>query len=168
MLIKVLQGVYAWKLRDELSLALNQFRPIQGIHFIYYERSCFSLMNWETYTKEDFLDEVYMSVKMYDYTCFSTKNIRKPCHPSRVAPGVGKTFALKRLAYSIMGEKDENRIELVQFHQSLLPMKILYLDPIWLERVGFELGKVLFFITFVRRLTRNINENEYFFHYRWD
>jgi len=34
------------------------------------------------------------------------------------APGVGKTFAAKRLAYSIMGEKDESRIEFVQFHQS--------------------------------------------------
>ena len=34
------------------------------------------------------------------------------------APGVGKTFAAKRLAYSIMGEKDESRIEFVQFHQN--------------------------------------------------
>ena len=34
------------------------------------------------------------------------------------APGVGKTFAAKRLAYSIMGEKDEGRIEFVQFHQN--------------------------------------------------
>ena len=34
------------------------------------------------------------------------------------APGVGKTFAAKRLAYSIIGSKDENRIETIQFHQS--------------------------------------------------
>ena len=34
------------------------------------------------------------------------------------APGVGKTFAAKRLAYSIMGEMDDDRIELVQFHQN--------------------------------------------------
>ncbi len=34
------------------------------------------------------------------------------------APGVGKTFAAKRLAYSIIGKKDENRIEFVQFHQN--------------------------------------------------
>ena len=34
------------------------------------------------------------------------------------APGVGKTFAAKRLAYSIIGAKDENRIETIQFHQS--------------------------------------------------
>lgn len=34
------------------------------------------------------------------------------------APGVGKTFAAKRLAYSIMGVKDPSRVMMVQFHQS--------------------------------------------------
>ena len=34
------------------------------------------------------------------------------------APGVGKTYAAKRLAYAILGQKDEDRIVQVQFHQS--------------------------------------------------
>ena len=34
------------------------------------------------------------------------------------APGVGKTFAAKRLAYSMMGVKDPNRVMMVRFHQS--------------------------------------------------
>lgn len=34
------------------------------------------------------------------------------------APGVGKTFAARRLAWSMMGEKDDSRIEFVQFHQN--------------------------------------------------
>ena len=34
------------------------------------------------------------------------------------APGVGKTFVAKRLAYSIMGVKDVDRVMMVQFHQS--------------------------------------------------
>ena len=34
------------------------------------------------------------------------------------APGVGKTFAAKRLAYSMMGIKDESRIKTIQFHQN--------------------------------------------------
>jgi 5-methylcytosine-specific restriction protein B len=34
------------------------------------------------------------------------------------APGVGKTFLAKRLAYALMGEKDDSRIRFVQFHQS--------------------------------------------------
>ena len=33
-------------------------------------------------------------------------------------PGVGKTFAAKRLAYSIIGAKDPSRVQMVQFHQS--------------------------------------------------
>lgn len=33
-------------------------------------------------------------------------------------PGVGKTFLAKRLAYSLLGFKDPNRVEMVQFHQS--------------------------------------------------
>jgi len=33
-------------------------------------------------------------------------------------PGTGKSFVAKRLAYALLGFKDENRIESVQFHQS--------------------------------------------------
>ena len=34
------------------------------------------------------------------------------------APGTGKTFAAKRLAYALMGQTDDSRVEVVQFHQS--------------------------------------------------
>lgn len=33
-------------------------------------------------------------------------------------PGVGKTFLAKKLAYTLIGTKDESRIKMVQFHQS--------------------------------------------------
>jgi 5-methylcytosine-specific restriction protein B len=33
-------------------------------------------------------------------------------------PGTGKTFMAKRLAYLMLGEKDDSKIEMVQFHQS--------------------------------------------------
>ena len=33
-------------------------------------------------------------------------------------PGVGKTYFSKRLAYALLGEKDPNRVGMVQFHQS--------------------------------------------------
>jgi MoxR-like ATPase len=33
-------------------------------------------------------------------------------------PGVGKTFTAKRLAYALMGFKDDSRLGMVQFHQS--------------------------------------------------
>lgn len=34
------------------------------------------------------------------------------------APGVGKSFVARRLAYALMGYKDERRVENIQFHQS--------------------------------------------------
>ena len=34
------------------------------------------------------------------------------------APGVGKTFIAKRLAYAMIGSTDPHRIEMIQFHQS--------------------------------------------------
>jgi len=70
----------------------------------------------EKYTKEDFLDEVYMTEEKYERLISVLKNKKNIILQG--APGVGKTFVAKRLAYSIMGEKDENRIEFVQFHQN--------------------------------------------------
>lgn len=70
----------------------------------------------DAYTKEDFLDEVYMTENRYDMLVSVLKNKKNIILQG--APGVGKTFAAKRLAYSMMGEKDESRIEFVQFHQN--------------------------------------------------
>lgn len=73
-------------------------------------------IKYPTYTKDDFLDEVYMDEDNYNtlVELLDTKyNIIL-----QGAPGVGKTFAAKRLAYSIMGEKDTSRVSMVQFHQS--------------------------------------------------
>lgn len=70
----------------------------------------------DTYAKEDFLDEVYMTENRYDMLVSVLQNKKNIILQG--APGVGKTFAAKRLAYSMMGEKDESRIEFVQFHQN--------------------------------------------------
>lgn len=68
------------------------------------------------YTKKNFLSEVYMNEEKYDRLAGVL------CNKMNVilqgAPGVGKTFAAKRLAYLLMGEKDDSRIEFVQFHQN--------------------------------------------------
>ncbi len=71
---------------------------------------------FEPYTKDDFLKEVYLDEAEYDKLAalvLGKKNIIL-----QGAPGVGKTFAAKRLAYSIMGEQDDSRVKVVQFHQS--------------------------------------------------
>lgn len=68
------------------------------------------------YTKEDFLSKVYMTEERYDVLVALLKN--KMNVILQGAPGVGKTFTARKLAYSMMGEVDESRIELVQFHQN--------------------------------------------------
>lgn len=70
----------------------------------------------EKYSKADFLNEVYMTENRYDMLLSVLRN--KNNIILQGAPGVGKTFAAKRLAYSMIGEKDESRIEFVQFHQN--------------------------------------------------
>ena len=70
----------------------------------------------DTYTKDDFLKEVYMTETRYENLVAVLRNKKNIILQG--APGVGKTFAAKRLAYSMMGEKDESRIEFVQFHQN--------------------------------------------------
>ena len=74
-------------------------------------------IDYPLYSKDDFLSEVYMSEENYDdltHLLTRKKNIIL-CG----APGVGKTFAAKRLAYSVMGRKDKNRVLMV------IPMRIL-------------------------------------------
>ena len=72
--------------------------------------------NEDEYSKENFLDQVYMTEAKYDrLVAVLTRKKNIILHG---APGVGKTYAAKRLAYSIMGEKDDDRIEFVQFHQN--------------------------------------------------
>lgn len=71
---------------------------------------------YRSYTKEDFLDQVYMTEHQYNMLAAVLKNKKNVILQG--APGVGKTYAARRLAYSMMGEKDESRIEFVQFHQN--------------------------------------------------
>ena len=69
-----------------------------------------------TYTEENFLKDVFIGEESYrrmKALLLTKKNIIL-----QGAPGVGKTYSAKRLAYSLMGEIDESRVEFVQFHQS--------------------------------------------------
>ncbi len=71
---------------------------------------------YEWYEKESFLYEVYMTSEKYD--TLRALLLKKQNIILQGAPGVGKTFTAKRLAYSIIGLKNENQIEMVQFHQN--------------------------------------------------
>lgn len=70
----------------------------------------------DAYTKDDFLNEVYMTEERYETLINVLRNKKNIILQG--APGVGKTFAARRLAWSMMGEKDDSRIEFVQFHQN--------------------------------------------------
>lgn len=69
-----------------------------------------------SYTKNDFLNEVFISEEKYD-TIVNLLN-RKKNIIFQGSPGVGKTFMAKKLAYSIIGEVDDSKIKMVQFHES--------------------------------------------------
>ena len=68
------------------------------------------------YSDEDFLNEVFMNKE--DLEELKSLLRQKKNIILQGAPGVGKTFTAKRLAYSMMGEMDKSRIEIIQFHQN--------------------------------------------------
>lgn len=71
---------------------------------------------YPAYSVEKFLQEVYMDEDSYETLVALIKNKKNVILQG--APGVGKTYAAKRLAYSMMGIKDIERVVMVQFHQS--------------------------------------------------
>ncbi len=132
------EGSYIWRLRAELEEALKQTDLSEVKLYANSDNEDGEQRYWwlnanpnmirednplttaeetiEPYSKEQFLDEVYLAEAKYNRlvsVLLKKKNIIL-----QGAPGVGKTFAAKRLAYSIMGEKDDSRIEFVQFHQN--------------------------------------------------
>lgn len=70
----------------------------------------------ELYGKESFLKEVYMDESRLNLLIALLKH--KMNIILQGAAGVGKTFASKRLAYVLIGKKDDSHIELIQFHQN--------------------------------------------------
>lgn len=114
-------------------------------------------LSYPIYTKGNFLSEVYMSEEEYR-KLVGVLRIKKNII-LQGAPGVGKTFVAKRLAFSMMGVKDVDRVMMVQFHQSYS-----YEDFIMGFRPsteGFELKRGAFY-NFCKKAEID-EDNDYFF-----
>jgi 5-methylcytosine-specific restriction enzyme B len=96
--------LFVWRLKSNLKEAIAVIHEDTGV------------VELESYTKEDFLREVFINEIQFD-TISNLLKYKKNII-MQGPPGVGKTFVSKRLAYSLMGVKDENRVEMVQFHQN--------------------------------------------------
>lgn len=121
------------------------------------ENPLITVSKFPPYTKTDFLSQVYMSEEKYDRIrgVFEQKtNIIL-----QGAPGVGKTFAAKRLAYSIMGAENDDRIEMVQFHQNYSYEDfVMGYKP---SENGFELKPGVFY-RFCKKAENQPNKNYFF------
>ena len=112
----------------------------------------------EPYDKNKFLDEVFVTYNDYDQ--LESLLLRKKNLILQGAPGVGKTFTAKRLAYALMGEKDDNRVVQVQFHQNYSYEDfVMGYKPN--EEGGFELKNGIFY-KFCKRAAAD-REHKYFF-----
>ena len=114
-------------------------------------------IKYPRYTKDDFLNEVYMDEDTYNTL---TELLEAKYNVIlQGAPGVGKTFAAKRLAYSIMGQKDTSRVAMVQFHQSYSYED--FIQGYRPSKDGFELVNGAFY-KFCKEAEED-NERPYFF-----
>ena len=114
---------------------------------------------YPTYDEGKFLEEVYMDIT--DYNTLVGLIRTKKNVILQGAPGVGKTYAAKRLAYSMMGQKDQNRVMLVQFHQSYTYEDFIEGFRPTSAGSGFEIKKGSFY-NFCKKAEEDL-ENEYFF-----
>lgn len=112
----------------------------------------------DKYTDNDFLSDVFMEPGDFD----ELKSLlrRKQNVILQGAPGTGKTYAAKRLAWAMMGCKDSSRIQQVQFHQSTSYDDFVYgYRPN--EAGGFETVPGVF-TEFCRRASARADEDFFF------
>ncbi len=154
---KDIAGSYIWKLRPELQEAIKNI-DLSHIKLYAVDKQDIIIEKVEKYSKTDFLNEVFLSENDYD-TLINMLDIKKNII-LQGAPGVGKTYSAKRLAYSILGAKDDSRVKIVQFHQSYgYEDFILGYRP---TKDGFELKHGPFY-DFCKEAEKHSGDEKFFF-----
>ncbi len=95
------------------KLEKNEF---EIIYDMIRENNPLTMESFDSYSVDDFYKDVYISRDKYNEIVTLLK--RKKNIILQGAPGVGKTYMAKKLAYSMIGEKNKNRVTMIQFHQS--------------------------------------------------
>lgn len=114
-------------------------------------------VDYPEYFSADFLSDVYMSEQDYE-TLVNVLKMKKNII-LQGAPGVGKTFTAKRLAYSIIGAKNPDRVQMIQFHQSYSYED--FIEGYRPTENGFTIKKGSFYK--FCKLAEDDDENDYFF-----
>lgn len=103
--------------KNSIGSAMSVFRLNDYKNELYDYLTKKNKRNAEPYTKEDFLNDVFVDdEKEYEELVNLLKYKKNIILQG--SPGVGKTFMAKRLAYSIIGESNDKYVEMVQFHQN--------------------------------------------------
>lgn len=154
-------------LKDIKETVLNddsydRYKGVSGSSIDYYIRYVESRPTVEEnppYTREDFLSEVFIDEE--DLGKLQSVLQNKKNLILKGAPGVGKTFIADRLAYLMMGEKDDSRIQMIQFHQSYSYEDFIEGYRPKADGDGFELKQGPF-VKFARKAARD-PDRDYFF-----
>lgn len=138
------------------SLFKLTFEEFNVLYDIIRENNPIVKDDYPVYTKDDFLRDVYITEEKYnDIADLLT---RKKNIILQGAPGVGKTYMAKKLAYSLIGEENHNRIESIQFHQSYSYED--FIEGYKPKDNGFDLEKGIFY-NFCKK-AENDSENNYY------
>ena len=114
-------------------------------------------VDYPEYSSADFLSDVYMSEQDYE-TLVNVLKMKKNII-LQGAPGVGKTFTAKRLAYSIIGANNPDSVQMIQFHQSYSYED--FIEGYRPTENGFTIKKGSFYK--FCKLAEDDDENDYFF-----
>ena len=114
-------------------------------------------IDYPAYSSADFLSDVYMNEQDYK-TLVNVLKMKKNII-LQGAPGVGKTFTAKRLAYSIIGAKNPDRVQMIQFHQSYSYED--FIEGYRPTENGFTIKKGSFYK--FCKMAEDDDENDYFF-----